>query len=462
MLMKNKLTLRKFLQATMKKTLILTMLVLFSVSAAAQRRSKSPARPHSYVASIIKQYNDSLALLKERYANWRYAQPDTLENPYYFYIYSSPTFYNAPVHRLIGTLPTADSIPSRPSGVSPAPLSAVTTLTDQIDRSLLDVYATAPWLVLYDEMQDMDNEGLRSDLSTEIKPHISLADRYGSQEEKPAPAIDTEDLQIIVRRPNFWKFKTSFSLQFLQNYVSDNWYKGGENYNSFLASLVTEANYNNKQKITFDNKLEMKLGFQSSRNDERHKYKTNSDLIRLTNKLGLRATKHWYYTFMLQSWTQFHRGFKSNDDHVYSDFMSPFESLFSIGMNYSITLKRFNASATLSPFACDFKYVDRKYLATSFGIKANHHSNFDFGSNITATYTWNICKNVQWGGRVYFFTDYSRAQIEWENTFNLTINKYLSTKLFLYPRFDDGASRKEGCSYFQFNEYLSVGLNVSF
>ena len=43
--------------------------------------------------------------------------------------------------------------------------------------------------------------------------------------------------------------------------MTENWYKGGEDHNSLLASLNAEANYDNKDKVTFSNKLEMRLGF---------------------------------------------------------------------------------------------------------------------------------------------------------------------------------------------------------
>ncbi|MEE1316411.1 MAG: DUF3078 domain-containing protein, partial [Prevotella sp.] len=90
------------------------------------------------------------------------------------------------------------------------------------------------------------------------------------------------------------------------------------------------------------------------------------------------------------------------------------------------------------------------------------HSNFEFGSNITTTFEWNIWKDIRWNGRIYYFTDYDKAQIEWENTINLRINKYLTTKLFLYPRFDDSAVKKDGYSYFQFHETLTLGVDISF
>ena len=76
---------------------------------------------------------------------------------------------------------------------------------------------------------------------------------------------------------------------------------------------------------------------------------------------------------------------------------------------------------------------------------------------------WKPMKNVKWSGRFYYYTNYKKAQIEWENTIDLTINKYLTTQVFLYPRFDDSVTRKEpNQSYLQFKEYLSLGVKLSF
>ena len=136
--------------------------------------------------------------------------------------------------------------------------------------------------------------------------------------------------------------------------------------------LNAEANYDNKEKLTFSNKLEMRLGFQSSQSDTQHEYKTNADQIRLTNKLGLQAAKRWYYTVMLQSWTQFYPGYQANDPKVYSDFMSPFESVLSVGMDYKYKKGSFELSATLSPIAADYKYVDRLALAGDYAFLRLH------------------------------------------------------------------------------------------
>ena len=119
-------------------------------------------------------------------------------------------------------------------------------------------------------------------------------------------------------------------------------------------------------------------------------------------------------------------------------------------------------NATLSPVAVKLKYVGRSSLVTSFGLDEGKHTKWEYGSNITANYTWDIFKNVRWSGRIYYFTDYSSTQVEWENTFNFSINRYLSARIFLYPRFDDSRKRNKDQSNFEFNELLSLGLKVDF
>lgn len=412
----------------------------------AQKKSLPKVETISHTDSLLQVYMDSLTELKARYREFQYKEKDTLSNPYYFFLFSSPTFYGKAIKRTFD-LPTA------------APLQGVNALVQRSAELLTETYGYAPYLTRYNETT-APNDGLRKEvLKTTAKPEVQLSKTSPAL---PASSDDNLTWEVEVHKPNFWKFPVNFSMQFIQSHYSDNWYKGGESNYAALASLIVEANYDNKQKLLFTNKLEMKLGFQSSSSDALHKYKTTTDLLRMTNKLGLQATKRWYYTLMLQSWTQFYKGYKANNAKVFSDFMSPFESILSLGMDYKLKQKNFNLAATLSPFAVDFIYVARSPLAKSYGVRPGRHFNWEFGSNITVTAKWNIAPNISWGTRAYFYTDYSRTQIEWENTFQLKINKYLSTKVFLYPRFDDNYKRASGASYFQFYENFSFGLDLSF
>lgn len=447
-------------------SLLLSIILLWSVAlpvgAQHHQSSQSDARVRLYqtqAAGVARRYAAVLDSMRTLYASWHYTGADTLANPYYISLFGQPSLHSHVLQRCyaVGTGREA----GQPSCGSMS--EHADNLVQWSDALLSSIYARQPWLVPAQEA----GSGLL-DVSDKIKEGVKaqekLADKY-QNEAAPVPqepVITDEDLAVEVRKPNFWTFSTNFSLQFTQCYISDNWYQGGESNYSLLGSTTINANYNNQRKFIFNNCLEMRLGFQTSQNDDEHKFLTNSDLLRLTNKLGLRATKHWYYTMTLQSWTQFYKGYKKNDPKVYSDFMSPFESLLSLGMDYEAKLKRFQISASLSPIAVKFKSVSRKGLATSFGINEGHRTDWSYGSNITVKYSWQIAKNIKYDARIYFFSDYSKTQIEWENTINLSINKYLSTKLFFYPRFDDARQRKEGESYFQFKELLSLGLNMNF
>ncbi len=75
--------------------------------------------------------------------------------------------------------------------------------------------------------------------------------------------------------------------------------------------------------------------------------------------------------------------------------------------------------------------------------------------------------NISWTSRIYWFSNFKQTIIECENTLNFSINRFLSTKLFLYPRFDDSslkykAGEEHDGSYWMFKEWLSLGLNYDF
>ena len=404
----------------------------------------------SLLFKTIQTYQDSLLKTKEHFKTWKYQGNDTLSNPYYYRLFFQNGLSDNLFKESIGSL-EGDQTSS----------SKTKNKYNYINQLIAATYTNNP-------------NSIKNYLSSNIKPKVvkEEVDNTPVEEvQKPKKSDKTlvpshtdeydSNHNLVVKRPNFWTFKGNASLQFMQAYFSDNWYKGGDNNNTLLATCNIHANYDNKQGFIWTNHLEMKIGFQNSKGDDLHNFKTHADLIRLTNKFGLQATKRWYYTATLQSWTQFYKGYRANDPTVYSDFMSPFESLLTLGMDYKLNVNKFNVTVSLSPLASKFKYCDRRALVNNYGLK-DKHSIFEFGSNITTTFNWNIWKDVQWSGRIYYFTDYDKAQIEWENTINLRINKYLTTKLFFYPRFDDSVNRQEGDSYFQFHETLTLGIDISF
>jgi hypothetical protein len=326
-----------------------------------------------------------------------------------------------------------------------------------IDAQLLSIYLRRP-----DMVKSTQSELER--VGPTLAPTTVTKDPTVSVQQPSAKEPETLPVDVVVLKPNFWTLAGDYYLQFFQNYISSNWYKGGESNYSMESALTLEANYNNKQRFKWDNKLELKLGFQTSKSDSLHKLRTSNDLLRYTSKLGLQATRGWYYTLQLIANTQFMRNYKSNQRQVLSDFASPLNVNVSFGMDYTVNWfkGKLKGSAHLAPLAYNLKYVDRLALGGRYGLKEGKRTLHDFGSQFTVDLKWRFSDNITWLTRLYGYTTYKRAELEWENTFTFQFNKYISSKLFVYPRFDDGRKRDDMYGYWQLKEYISLGFSYDF
>ena len=396
---------------------------------------------------------------------------DTLEpdssvryTPYYYRLFAPMTLYNAPLEQEFG-MSWTPTLPGRTDGMPPllGERDWDMAVLEEENRMLMGLYVDFPWLVVQTE----DDLNAAGGLQEEVFPELpAVTPPLVENEINVDLTQDVDTVRLVVRRPNFWKCKGDYSFQFTQNYFSKNWYQGGEKNYTMLALATMEANFNNKQKIQWDNKLEMRLGFQTSKNDEKHKLKTNDDLLRFTTKIGYKATAHWFYTLQVQAYTQFYPSYNANSDVVNSDFLSPFNLVVSLGMDYKLDLPRFKGSANLAPVAYNFRSVERRSLFGNFGLEEGKSMYNDFGPNITVNYSWEIWKNIKWDSRIYWFSNLEKTDIEWENTFTFTINKYLNSKLFMYPRIDDSSenyrNEEKKFRYLMFKEWFSLGVNYSF
>ncbi len=426
------------------RQIVFIALAVLQFEAGYANNSMSATSPNA-LKTLVEAYKDSLHNISQKCLSGSNAHQENLPDGRYYKLFVPTTFYHSAANNKLSILNTSKT---------------QDVIANEIDNILLDIYLYRPDLVVLSENRIKAAGSLREEIETPITQEIEL-----TKEEVPipeAPIVAPSD--VVVKKPNFWKFGGDGYLQFLQNYISGNWHQGGESNYSMVGSLTLTANYNNKSKIKFDNKLELRLGFQTSRDDTIHKFKTNNDQIRYTGKLGLQATKRWYYTLQVIANTQFTKGLKSNDRYVYSDFMSPFNLSLGIGMDYSVSAfkNRLTGSVNLSALAFNFKYVDRKELAHRHGIAGNHRTSESFGSQLTVDLKWKITDQISWKTRIYGYTSYARSLIEWENTIALQVSKYISANIYLYPRFDDSAPKDEKHGYLQFKEYSSLGFSYTF
>ena len=349
-------------------------------------------------------------------------------NPDYYKLSMPATYYEAPIEQAFSISDWKPQIPFIKENVLDAQLPQVADLRHSVqvdkavNRQLLSFYLSYPSLVKQNEENLKGLKPIYGEVLVDQPRKENLLDMM--QNDELPNRVTEKDLLVI--KPNFWTFGGNGYLQFSQNYISKNWYKGGESTKSLLSGFTWQANYDDRQRIQFENKIEWKLGFITAPSDTVHSYKANNDLLRLSSKLGYKAFSTWYYTLSAEFKTQFFSNYETNSDNLVSAFFSPAELNVGLGM--------------------DYKFIKDGVCK---------------GSRLESTLKWKMFSILMWESRLSYTTNYEKVLGEWENTFTFTINQYLSTKLFVHGRFDDGVTREEGRSYFQLQELLSFGLSYT-
>ncbi len=454
------------------RKLLFTIALATAVTAAAEPAIKNSRQKAAATDSIIANYTDSLALIVDAYTN---PQPHKVTfSPFLFPLIGQGTLYNAALTQQMAQqqMPLPGSnLPSLGSKTDDQLL-----LVEASNNQLARAYTAVPQYFSATQQQLTESGGLRNDIATPIVEEVKLAQKV--VEEKPD--VEVEAVEPEVKKPNFWTYKGNGGLQFTQSYVSKNWYKGGLNSYTLLSLLNIEANFNNQRKVQLNNKFEARLGFQTAEGNV-PKFRPTDNLLRFTSNLGIKAIGNWNYAAQLQLQSQPYRGYQGATRNVISDFLSPLYVRSSIGMDYNIKKKRFEGSLKLAPLSYVITYVHVDSRVTRYGIHEGHNSKHDWGPNVQFTFNYKMAKDISWQSRFYWFSNFKSTLIENEHTFNFTINKYLSAKLFLYPRFDDtkfwGLSFKKDAdgkatdqlddnsarrTHWMFQEYLSLGLNYDF
>ncbi|MCH5245345.1 MAG: DUF3078 domain-containing protein [Muribaculaceae bacterium] len=276
------------------------------------------------------------------------------------------------------------------------------------------------------------------------------------------------DVTPEIKRRN-WLHDFNGALQFSQAYVSPNWYQGGTNSLNILLNLNLDIKLNPAfhPNLLFENNFSYKLSLNSAPEDELRSYSISEDLFQINSKLGYKAAKHWYYSLTGQFKTQLLNNYKSNTMIPTAAILSPGELNLGLGMTYNYTSpsKRFVFDLAISPLSYNLKTCIHTGMdVTAFGIKEGRHTVSDFGSSAEAKITWNIARNVKWQSRLFMFTNYHYAQGDWENTFEFTVSRFLSTRIYVHLRYDssDGASADEHWHDWQLKEILSFGFSYIF
>lgn len=327
-----------------------------------------------------------------------------------------------------------------------------------IDNLILSLYSSNPDLVQITE------DELRAEKSiADYKPEMKLPDLAIKYDDIP----DNVDggMKTTVVKPNYWKVTGKIALKFTQNYISGNWFQGGESNKTMLGELDLDINYDDKDRITFTNHFDFDLGFATSKADTLHSFKTNTDRIRLESTFGYKLVKNLDVAAKMKLESQMLANYPVNNPDFVSNFMAPFDANFSIGFNYKPSWEKFRLEVYCAPLsAYNYKFVRYGNLASRYGIRAGRHHKEDFGTQLVVTVpTLKIFKIVDFWSRAEYYTDYSRVFFQLETKFDIMLNKYFSASLMFHTRFDDSAPGlyDDEYGYWQIKEFMTLGVTYA-
>lgn len=271
--------------------------------------------------------------------------------------------------------------------------------------------------------------------------------------------IDYEQIRQI-----YWQRKSNAMLQFTQNYVSQNWHQGGHSNLAFLSILVAEFNYDNRKKVQWDNKIEWRAGFNSLEGDTLRRISVNDDILRYLTKFGVKASGNWYYSISGEASTTLFDNYKKINSNDYkARFLTPVRANVGIGLDYKYK-KIF--SLMIAPVSFKYIYTNDTINVNpnAFGIPKGENQLKQFGSSLLAQLNYSPMLNWNITSRLKFYTDYKKIEADWEIVNNFTINRFLSARLMLNPRYDNTAILKGGDKkpMIQFKELLSLGFSYRF
>ena len=313
----------------------------------------------------------------------------------------------------------------------------------QVDQNMMQIENTIQVMNLHLEEAQGERFAIDSELAA-INRHLDSLTPKRPDGPRPKENI----INILSKRLSF---NGAYGLNLNQLALS-NWAAGGENTFSGKAFANFSLIYHIR---TFEQKLTGNFAFGIARFADR-RIEKQDDKIDLTYALTFDSKTQWNLSMVATFNTQFANGYKyPNDSTVISAFFAPAYLTVSAGYSYKTKDERFQIY--MSPLAGKVTFVMNQELADkgSFGVKRGYYNQDSvwipgehvapaIGVNVIVNYKRAIYKNITYTTMLNTFYNYIerrdddrlKLDVNWENTINFSITKYLSTILFVHLKYD--------------------------
>lgn len=258
-----------------------------------------------------------------------------------------------------------------------------------------------------------------------------------------------------------WRREATVMVQITQNYVTPNWYQGGSSSFAGLAILKGQISYIS-ERFTWENTGEWRAGGSTISADSLHKVNTTDDLLRLYSKANYRIVPKLFGSVSAEIETRLLPTYKSNSMQWKSGPFSPFRFNAALGLDYKPVP---GLSVSFSPLSYKVIHImdTARVAAQDYGLAAGTHTQHNVGSSIRLEYTWKPVREFAMETRFFMYTNYHYVELDLEVNCDFIINRWLSARLTLHPRYDSSVIMTgDTKARIQFRELLSIGFAHKF
>lgn len=311
------------------------------------------------------------------------------------------------------------------------------------------------------EMREIDSlRTLNAELVEQVVDHIPTIDVEKSWV-KDVEEDRNDVLRAIRDMRTPWRREATVMLQVTQNYVTPNWYQGGSSSFAGLGIAKGQIGYYT-DRFTWENTGEWRVGGSTVSADSLHKVNTTDDLLRLYSKANLRIVPKLFASFSLEFETRLLPTYKSNSHELKSGPFSPIRYNMGLGMDYKPVK---GLSISFSPLSYKMVYImdTARVVETEYGLADGQSLQHNVGSSLRVEYLWKPVREVELEAKFYLYTNYHQVELDLELNCDFIINRFLSARVMLHPRFDSSVIM-EGDTHakIQFRELISVGFAHKF
>lgn len=255
-----------------------------------------------------------------------------------------------------------------------------------------------------------------------------------------------------------WRMDATIQLQCSQSYITDNWYQGGNKLNLSVLGIAKGNVVYKKDKFLWENVGEWRVGMANVPNDTLRKFNINDDNFRLYTKFGYQLIKQLYLSSSAELKASLFNTWNANTNTLKTTFLTPLRFNLDLGIDYRPVN---GLSIVIAPASYKLLYakrIDDKIDEAALGLPAGKNILHDVGSSMRIKGKWAPLREIVLETELYFYTNYTEdIEVDWVTDCNFIINRFLSTRVSLHPRYDNRENKR-----IQFKELVSIGFAHKF